>query len=131
MSWMLNDLTLSDATVPEAADGGKSLRLTIHCTPALRRQLQELCEHAGRVERIELHDGTEVVLDPTGGQNTVYLTSDAPTHVESGWYAVESIDDTFIGSSKARVTLDLARICGPHNAHGTTKATTLFEEHDF
>lgn len=133
MPWKLNDLTLADGTtVPDANDRAQSLTLFIQCTAAERRQLEEMCQHKGRLERVALADGTERVIDLTGGLNTIYVDSGAADHITSGWYAIEDINtDWQSGPVKANVRLDLALIAGADNATGTTSAETHFLENDF
>lgn len=132
MSWKLRDLTLgSGSVVPDAAENGDALSLTLLVSVAERRQLAEMCRYAGKVLSVDSIDGTTEYADPTGTLNTLYVESDAATYVESGFYVVRSHDDRFDGSTKARVRLDLQRICGVDEAAGDANAFSEFLAHDF
>jgi hypothetical protein len=134
LAWTLNDLTLgSNSSVEAAQDQGGALLLSLTVVPAEFHQLLEMTRHAGMLEERPSVVGRTVVVDtsPSGAGNTMLVVPDT-TQARGGWFAVESVNAQWDGSTThARVELTLRRICGLHNARGTLQAAAQYLAHDY
>lgn len=133
MAWLFNDLALaSTSVVINANDSAGHLSLQLFVSPTERKQLQEMAAWAGQVTSYQTALGSKFNVDTTGGANLIYVSSNAPTYMDSGWYAVESITDSWDGAVMfASMRLELARVAGPTEAQGVTTAASEFLAHDF
>lgn len=134
MTWKIKDLSLAATSVIEnVRDSASQVTLDLYVSPAERVALQEMFEQAGLIADFTAPlSGRETVDNSPGGQNTFYLTSDAPTVVDEGWLVCEEVlDDQLELRSHVKLTLLARRIAGPHNARGAQSPTVEHLANDF
>lgn len=133
MAFKFNDIELtSSSAVGDATDSADGVSFDIVVAASERRTLAELFAHAGRVQTFTLALGESFAVDPTGGLNTIYVSSGATSQVDSGWFAVRSVSDSWQQRvTHARMRVDLAKLAGTHDAVGESSGFTQFLSHDF